>query len=704
MIHLYNIDSSEEEDAEKDDKEDYEDDDKEDDEEDGNEDADGVDIDEVKNLDKTKHVQPGKSENKQTTNIEQVDVDDDSDDDIEILHEKLVKSRAALGFSRVYIDHEGSVREVKVEMMETLSEDYKTDPDLLEDEESDVLGSPGSLPDRTPDSTPASSTQIEIFTEGLATKRNNRPNTLEEICGENKSKVCSETFDIVTYPEVLEMDTQSYHSPEIEDLETDESANVQDGVDNTQDTFDPVALLELAGLPRATLVRMIASKVWGLSSANPATGGRAWPATGPQLPQYEPMAPTAQLGAVPSMANTEFEKMFEQLKLSDRQAVDSEGAPDIDDVRTQNQFFGSKLLQLSGFSCSQRHPSALAIHCILGHIASTSWPRERLLAQRYITSFMATTYRAATRQHLLPILLSSMRRMREASLFSSCSPSSPQDLSLVSQYLGETLAAAASGRQQHLLHTLVTVLQRDLQVWWQVREEEETPGTSLPPLVFLAMGGARDFLNSSLEVVRGVYRASVEDRLADHQTVLTLVALVSLVTAWRDELDGHAALDQGNKQVLAACLAQQLGGLGEEQLVVELGLLQPAWLGLLVCLQLEGLPPGLCHSPSSLLSQLLARGQGAARELVLQRVVSLHSLHVISSLCQDPPHSLKETRFDWRRELEVVGEVTKLRKVVGVGLKTGEVLDNITDNTHLLNGTNSETKQQYNGPMSCLLF
>ena len=146
MIHLYNIDSSEEEDAEEDDKEDYEDDDKEDDEEDGGEDADGVDIDEVKILDETKHVQPGKSENTQTTNIEQVDVDDDSDDDIEILHEKLVKSRAALGFSRVYIDHEGSVREVKVEMLETLSEDYKTDPDLLEDKESDVLGSPGTPP------------------------------------------------------------------------------------------------------------------------------------------------------------------------------------------------------------------------------------------------------------------------------------------------------------------------------------------------------------------------------------------------------------------------------------------------------------------------------------------------------------------------------------------------------------------------------
>ena len=149
----------------------------------------------------------------------------------------------------------------------------------------------------------------------------------------------------------------------------------------------------------------------------------------------------------------------------------------------------------------------------------------------------------------------------------------------------------------------------DLLIW------RETDGKTFPPLIVLALGGSKELLTNSREVVKMVYSARLAGDLADdYLVVVNLIALIAIVL---EETEG-------GKEKLATTIASEIrsaGVLENSRLRTELSLLRPSWLPAMVASSLLNITGSL--TPIQVAGSLEGQ-EGAEVEVLLQHAVGNH--------------------------------------------------------------------------------
>ena len=149
----------------------------------------------------------------------------------------------------------------------------------------------------------------------------------------------------------------------------------------------------------------------------------------------------------------------------------------------------------------------------------------------------------------------------------------------------------------------------DLLIW------RETDGKTFPPLIVLALGGSKELIINSREVVKMVYSARLAGDLADdHLVVVNLIALIAIVL---EETEG-------GKEKLATTIASEIrsaGVLENSRLRTELSLLRPSWLPAMVASSLLNITASL--TPIQVAGSLEGQ-EGAEVEVLLQHAVGNH--------------------------------------------------------------------------------
>ena len=147
----------------------------------------------------------------------------------------------------------------------------------------------------------------------------------------------------------------------------------------------------------------------------------------------------------------------------------------------------------------------------------------------------------------------------------------------------------------------------DLLIW------RETDGKTFPPLIVLALGGSKELIINSREVVKMVYSARLAGDLADdHLVVVNLIALIAIVL---EETEG-------GKEKLATTIASEIRSAGDNsKLRTELSLLRPSWLPAMVASSLLNITASL--TPIQVAGSLEGQ-EGAEVEVLLQHAVGNH--------------------------------------------------------------------------------
>ena len=149
----------------------------------------------------------------------------------------------------------------------------------------------------------------------------------------------------------------------------------------------------------------------------------------------------------------------------------------------------------------------------------------------------------------------------------------------------------------------------DLLIW------RETDGKTFPPLIVLALGGSKELIINSREVVKMVYSARLAGDLADDYLVgVNLIALIAIVL---EETEG-------GKEKLATTIASEIrsaGVLENSRLRTELSLLRPSWLPAMVASSLLNITGSL--TPIQVAGSLEGQ-EGAEVEVLLQHAVGNH--------------------------------------------------------------------------------
>ena len=147
----------------------------------------------------------------------------------------------------------------------------------------------------------------------------------------------------------------------------------------------------------------------------------------------------------------------------------------------------------------------------------------------------------------------------------------------------------------------------DLLIW------RETVGKTFPPLIVLALGGSKELLTNSREVVKMVYSARLAGDLADdYLVVVNLIALIAIVL---EETEG-------GKEKLATTIASEIRSAGDNsKLRTELSLLRPSWLPAMVASSLLNITASL--TPIQVAGSLEGQ-EGAEVEVLLQHAVGNH--------------------------------------------------------------------------------
>ena len=151
----------------------------------------------------------------------------------------------------------------------------------------------------------------------------------------------------------------------------------------------------------------------------------------------------------------------------------------------------------------------------------------------------------------------------------------------------------------------------DLLIW------RETDGKTFPPLIVLALGGSKELIINSREVVKMVYSARLAGDLADdHLVVVNLIALIAIVL---EETEG-------GKEMLATTIASEIRSAGDQvleksKLLTELSLLRPSWLPAMVASSLLNITASL--TPIQVAGSLEGQ-EGAEVEVLLQHAVGNH--------------------------------------------------------------------------------
>merc|ERR1719187_88391 len=193
--------------------------------------------------------------------------------------------------------------------------------------------------------------------------------------------------------------------------------------------------------------------------------------------------------------------------------------------RLKNPFFLVKLRQLELYTSSRRFPPAVALRCIFLTIQQGPAAHGRA-AHLYIVRFLAQSYSEATRNTLLPVLLSAMRNLTDHCLYSTCDPLNPMDQALAWEFTRSVFEATLYGEERSLIlaDTLLQIFKTDLLVWRATEEK------SFPLLLLLAFGGSKDFVPNCCQLVKMLYRARLRGSLAEEKMVLTLlVGLLAIV-------------------------------------------------------------------------------------------------------------------------------------------------------------------------------
>ena len=147
----------------------------------------------------------------------------------------------------------------------------------------------------------------------------------------------------------------------------------------------------------------------------------------------------------------------------------------------------------------------------------------------------------------------------------------------------------------------------DLLIW------RETDGKPFPPLIVLALGGSKELIINSREVVKMVYSARLAGDLADdYLVVVNLIALIAIVL---EETEG-------GKEKLATTIASEIRSAGDNsKLRTELSLLRPSWLPAMVASSLLNITASL--TPIQVAGSLEGQ-EGAEVEVLLQHAVGNH--------------------------------------------------------------------------------
>ena len=200
-------------------------------------------------------------------------------------------------------------------------------------------------------------------------------------------------------------------------------------------------------------------------------------------------------------------------------------------------------------------------------------------------------------------------------------------------------AGESGGGPALLVGFLVSLVQRDMEVWWRERRRKEAASH---PLLYYLLEGEGRLLTTIPATVIGLYRGLLASpRLLG--PARRLLAASCHLAAHQDARVRQAAAYTGAKAAVARAVAGALAHLPAEELELELALLQPPWLGWLASRVLVERREGVkVDSLTSLMGNLAldkvkedteeARRLEVARSSLAYRLVSCRHLHTLHSL------------------------------------------------------------------------
>ena len=261
-------------------------------------------------------------------------------------------------------------------------------------------------------------------------------------------------------------------------------------------------------------------------------------------------------------------------------------------------------------SSSTLHPSPALLNTVMTRLLlDQEDPEVAAAALSYLHHFLflhAHRGRDAARRDLwLTLLLSAFRELGEERQFRIFDRENQHDLAAC-RHMWHRLFQRLEGEQEEeeergpslLLAFLTTALQRDFEMWWKM---SATSDSTFPSLYYM-LGGRGEVLATTRDTVLPLYRVSLGRGGGGLGEVRRLLAMVALLLSRMDHRDKDSNLHTGTKVTLANLVASTLqsASLGDrvgaaililishpnfflKELFIELSLLQPPWLGVLVC-------------------------------------------------------------------------------------------------------------------------
>ena len=163
--------------------------------------------------------------------------------------------------------------------------------------------------------------------------------------------------------------------------------------------------------------------------------------------------------------------------------------------------------------------------------------------------------------------------------------------SVFCQTLLKNLCKEITAGSEALLHILVKICEKDIQIVW--RQQKNSSGTNLPLLYYLLGDGTVKILQIIKKYICQLYTNNI---CGKHPRLLTsvrkLISLSGILLSYLDSVNKQSYINCGAKLELANVLAQSLHQWNKthsddgDRIRIELMLLQPQWLSMLVSRQL----------------------------------------------------------------------------------------------------------------------
>ena len=638
----------------------------------------------------------------------QIDVDDEEEDDIEVLEEKLAQTREDDGGSRQYIEREkakgksggtAGVTAVTPHLQEeSVEEEQEREPSICSEDNDDVMTEPEEEEEKTLGEEPRGSDQqvtLRTDCEQSLPGETSSQSTLSAPLKEPNLSV-SQFVNVNKAIACVEAQTEESGSSGVSPEGASEITHFGEDVDRSS---------PLLGKILSTVMKRYKTTDEGLAIGN--INSRT-----ARFDKHGEVTASRAVGTV--------------------RVIDDFNSDDCED----GMDLSSGLLRLSLETCSTLKPSAYQLNVVLSKILLGKADQQidhklRVEAKEYLEKFLFLHLTSTKREDWLKLVLSACRSLLDQkskseirNRFKRFDISHTRDLHECWLFFSEAVDLILSDSEGCglFLSSFVTILHKDFDYWWKhVRGKEE----ELLPLLFYFLGGSESDIQQKIEKsVLRLYKASLKtsevsqdtcearlDNSSRLSSARDLVAMCALLLSHMDDTDGQSFItDSNSKKVgLAGQLAKALASseLSSRGLYIEVSLVQPPWLSALLSQRLLSslydLAPGQSLQ-SSLQSTAVTERQQYLMEVACHKLCAYQQAHNIFRaywhFLRQPGKAFKTFKHMIKLEEGDPKASNKVIKYEAVAVKVSTVVENVNTIKRL----STDKGEDLTGAISALLF